>query len=512
MTTTVDDGPRIDLDGDFSLSLWIDVPEHRAGAAGGLAARFDPETRTGFSLSAISSAGGYNGPGDELRISFGLDAGTEPRWVDCGRPSATANHVTSLTVFEGRLHTGSTDGRTEADFAHVFRHAGGTDWEDLGQVSPNGDHGVGPLVVHRDALYAATCNYDWTRVTYLSHPPCRVFRYEAPGAWVDCGQPGTSKRLFAMASFAGDLYVVGDDFTVHVYRGEQRWELAERLPTFAHPMSVHGGQLVIGTWENPPTVLRFDGGAWHDLGNPLAEVRGATQVHSLTTFAGAIHVGTWPLGKVSAYDERQSRWLDLGRMGDSTEVNALTAYNGMLYAGALPRAEVFRYDPGSAWTSLRRFHSPPGWEPVSVEDMERPPDGDLRMRDWARVTSLTEHDGQLFGSVTSCTSSVIDAPADVRGSVHAMRTGIVATTASSLRPGRHHVVAIREGDRASVLVDGRVAASAHGELPRSLRTSAPMEVGSGPSGPYAAGVSDFAAFDRALTASEVARLGEGPVG
>ena len=243
-----------------------------------------------------------------------------------------------------------------------------------------------------------------------------------------------------------------------------------------------------------------------------SEVRGATQVHSLTTFAGAIHVGTWPLGKVSAYDERQSRWLDLGRMGDSTEVNALTAYNGMLYAGALPRAEVFRYDPGSVWTSLRRFHSPPGWEPVSVEDMERPPDGDLRMRDWARVTSLTEHDGQLFGSVTSCTSSVIDAPADVRGSVHAMRTGIVATTASSLRPGRHHVVAIREGDRASVIVDGRVAASAHGQLPRSLRTSAPMEVGSGPSGPYAAGVSDFAAFDRALTASEVAHLGKGSGG
>ena len=45
-----------------------------------------------------------------------------------------------------------------------------------------------------------------------------------------------------------------------------------------------------------------------------------------------------------------------------------------------PRAEVFRLDPGGTWTSLRRFHSPPGWEPVPVADMERPPDGDLRMR------------------------------------------------------------------------------------------------------------------------------------
>jgi hypothetical protein len=274
-------------------------------------------------------------------------------------------------------------------------------------------------------------------------------------------------------------------------------------------MSVHAGQLVIGTWENPPTVLCFDGEAWRDLGNPLLEVRGATQVHSLSTFAGAIHVGSWPLGKVSAYDERTARWLDLGRMGDSTEVNALAAYNGMLYAGALPRAEVFRFDGIGAWTSLRRFHSPPGWEPVSVEDMERPPDGDLRMREWARVTSLTEHDGQLFGSVTSCTSSVIDAPADVRGSVHAMRTGVVATSTESLRPGRHHVVAIREGDRATIVVDGQVAASAVGPLPRSLRNDAALEVGGGPSGPYAAGIDGFEAFGRALTSAEIARLGEG---
>jgi hypothetical protein len=315
-----------------------------------------------------------------------------------------------------------------------------------------------------------------------------------------------------MASYDGELYVVGDDFGVYAHRGDQRWELAERLPTFAHPMSVHGGRLVIGTWENPPTVLRFDGSTWSDLGNPLAEVRGCTQVHSLNTYAGTIHVGTWPLGKVAAYDESGSRWVDLGRMGDSTEVNALTAYNGALYAGALPRAEVFRFEPNGGWTSLRRFHAPPGWEPVSVEDMERPPDGDRLMRDWARVTSLTEHDGLLFGSVTSCTSSVIDAPADVRGTVHALRTGVVATTATSLTPGAHHIVAIREGDRASILVDGRVAASARGPLPRSIRTDAPLQVGTGPVGPYRSGVRGFAAFDRALTASEVAGLAELPVG
>ena len=73
------------LDRDFTLSLWLEVPADRAGAAGGLVSKFDPTARTGINLSAVASAGGYNGPGDELRISFGIDAGTQPSWFDRGR-------------------------------------------------------------------------------------------------------------------------------------------------------------------------------------------------------------------------------------------------------------------------------------------------------------------------------------------------------------------------------------------------------------------------------------------
>ena len=51
----------------------------------------------------------------------------------------------------------------------------------------------------------ATWTYDWTRVTYHALAPCRVYRFDSPGQWVDCGQPGNSKRIFAMASYDGDL-------------------------------------------------------------------------------------------------------------------------------------------------------------------------------------------------------------------------------------------------------------------------------------------------------------------
>ena len=79
------------LDGDFTIALWLHVPEDRAGVTGDLASSYDPARRKGFTLSAVSSAGGYNGPGDELRISFGLDDGSTPTWEHCGRPSPTSN-------------------------------------------------------------------------------------------------------------------------------------------------------------------------------------------------------------------------------------------------------------------------------------------------------------------------------------------------------------------------------------------------------------------------------------
>ena len=271
------------LEGDFTLSLRVEVPADRAGAAGGLAAKFDPASRTGFSLSAISSAGGYNGPGDELRLSFGIDAGTEPRWFDRGRPSPTSNYVSnSLTVFDGALHAATSDAPAAADRGHVYRHLGGTEWQDLGQVGREGAHGVGPLIVHRGALFAATWNYDWTRVHDEDLAPCHVYRYEAPGRWQDCGQPGDARRIFSLASYRGDLLAMGDDSTVHAHRGEGRWELVQRFDTFAHPATVHDGRLVLGMLQ-PATVHAFDGSDWDDLGNPLGDPARCDEIHTLAT-------------------------------------------------------------------------------------------------------------------------------------------------------------------------------------------------------------------------------------
>jgi hypothetical protein len=391
----------------------------------------------------------------------------------------------------------------------VYRHLGDREWEDLGKVGTDGASGVGPLVVHRGQLYAATWNYDWTRVRVQELGACHVYRYERPGRWEDCGQPGESNRLFGLASWRGELLVVGDDSTIHAYRGGRTWEKIGQFETFAHPIGMHDGELVLGMLQ-PASVRTFTGSAWRDLGNPLGDPARCDEVHSIVTYRRQLLVGTWPLGRVARWDPDRAAWSQMGRLGNSTEVMAFNVYNGKLYAGAIPHAEIFRYERDGSWTSLRRLFDPPGWRPVLVANMGRPPDGDRRMREWSRVTSLTQHAGLLYASIGSCTSAAIDAPADVRGSVHALGVGIVATTPDSLEPGWHHVAARAWETRVSVHIDGREVATASGQLPGPATTSARLRIGEDETGLYGGRLAGFRIHHRPLDEREIAGLAVTP--
>jgi len=253
-------------------------------------------------------------------------------------------------------------------------------------------------------------------------------------------------------------------------------------------------------------VRRFSGSDWQDLGNPLGDPVRCDEVHSIVTYLGQLLVGTWPLGRVAHWDPDRGGWRQMGRLGDSTEVMDFNVYNGKLYAGTIPRAEIFRYERDGAWTSLRRLFDPPDWRPVLVANMRRRPDGDRRMREWSRVTSLTEHAGVLYASIGSCTSAAIDAPPDVRGSVHALGVGIVATTPTSLEPGWHHLAARSRGNRVSIHVDGRQAATATGQLSRPATTSVPLRIGEDETGPYRGRLIGFRIDQRPLDDREIAAL------
>ena len=83
------------------------------------------------------------------------------------RLSANANYFSSLQAQQRsqvNLYAATTDGATVEDWCHVYRYAGPGRWEECGRVGRLRTRGVGPLIVHRQHLYAATWSYDWTRV------------------------------------------------------------------------------------------------------------------------------------------------------------------------------------------------------------------------------------------------------------------------------------------------------------------------------------------------------------
>lgn len=159
--------------------------------------------------------------------------------------------------------------------------------------------------------------------------------------WTDCGQPGES--LFVMA------------------------------------LAVHEGQLYAGTAESAADatghVFRYSGnGSWQDLGSP----DGANAVMTLAPFQGALYAGTGRLklqgsalpdsanrregGKVFRLDG--DRWVDCGKMGGERgsyaeyshdTVHALEVFQGRLYGVPLYTQGLFRYEGGEEWTDCGSY-------------------------------------------------------------------------------------------------------------------------------------------------------------
>jgi hypothetical protein len=434
-------------------------------------------------------------------------------WQDCGRPNPTSNYVgNSLTVFNGKLYAGTVDGQGEENWCHVYRYEGEQAWTDCGRVGQGKTTGVVPLIVHDGDLYAATTTYDWTRVQSGDYEPGRVYRYAGGTEWEDCGQPSDDRTLNSLASFNGKLYAGGGPETwgVFVREGDNKWQPAKIFSKegpqrcFPHAMCRHNGKLFVGF----PGVHAFDGNQWSYVGDPAPMGENQMlQTHSLEIYQGKLCAGTWPEAKVAVYQGGES-WEDIGRVGeDGTEVNALAVYNGKLYGGSIPRAEVCRFDASQTWTSVKRFYSPEGWQPGIPGTASRE-----EVKEWSRVTSLTVYNGRLFASTGSCTSSVLDAPGDVRGKVFGMEAGKVASYDSDMGPGWKHLVAIRDDGQLKLYLDGTLVgeSSKFASAGYDLSTDKPLRIGFGQTDYFAGRMSDVRLYNQALTDADIRRLSTPP--
>jgi Concanavalin A-like lectin/glucanases superfamily len=494
--------------GDFAICAWVYEPKELDDIVGDVIDMYDPAARRGITLTINSSAGGYQSQGTDRHVHFGIDNARMTDWQDCGHPNPASNYVyNSLTVYKGKLYAGTSGGKEEKDWRHVYCYEGGNTWTDCGQVGSGRVEGVGPLIVHNGDLYAVTTTIDWTRVQTGKYDPARVYRYVGGKQWEDCGRPSVNPTLNCIASYKGKLYVGGgsQSFGVFEYEGGTDWQPSKvfsnrDLPTgcFPHSMCRHNGKLFVAY----PGAHSFDGKTWTFAGLP-SDLDWFLQTHSMTIFQGKLCAGTWPESKVSSYEGGEN-WQVLGRVGvEGTEVNSLAVYNGKLYGGALPFAEACRYDGKFEWTSLRRFYSPASFHPGPPGKMSRED-----VKEASRLTSLAVYNGRLFGSIGSSTSSILDAPADVRGKVFSMEAGKVASYDDDLGPGWKHLVAMREGGQLKLFIDGKLVSTSASFDPADydVSTNQPLRIGFGQTEYFAGKMADVRLYKTALTQTQIQKL------
>jgi hypothetical protein len=498
--------------GDFTFSAWVHTEKQLDDVVGDVFELYDPAARRGITLAINSSSGSFQSQGTDRHVYFGIDNDQMGDWEDCGRPSDASNYVSeSMCVYKGKLYAATTGGKDEKDWRHVYRYDGGQKWEDCGQVGDGSAQGVGPLIVHDNDLYATTWTVDWTRVREGGYSPGRVYRYLGGQQWEDCGQPSDNRTLNCIASYGGKLYVGGgwDTWGVFTQDGNGGWrpsvEFSKEGPRrcFPHSMAVFNGRLFTGY----PVAYAFDGKQWEFVGQPFDYDVNKLQLYCLTPHQGKLCAGAWPVAFVAKY-EGGEKWTQIGQVGeDGTEVNGLIVYNGKLYGGSLPRAEVCRYEGDKTWSSLKRFYSPKGWKPGIPYNCTRD-----EVNEWVRLTALTIHDGKLFASTGSCTSSVVDAPVDIRGKVFCMEAGRCVSYDDDMGPGWKRLTAMREGGRLKLFVGGKLVATSRAFEPADydLTTDQPLRIGFGQLDYFAGRMADVRLYNRALKDAEINDLASQP--
>lgn len=465
--------------GDLSLAVWVHTDERLEDAIGDLISKFDPVARRGLNWCIKNTPGTSGSQSNYRNIHFGIDAGTEPKWTDCGRPGKSM-HTMALAVHEGELFAGTAEHSVD-ESGHVYRYTGEQGWRDCG--SPDRCNGVSSLATYEGKLYAGTCHYLFSGTLYPEslnvNPGGKVFRYDGDHRWTDCGKLAETDAIGGLVVYKGKLY--GSSMYRPAgffrYEGDQNW-IDCSPPSDGRRVNsptVFNGNLYAGTYDGC-AIYRYDGNVW--TGPVVLEPRG--QVYSLEVHAGEIYAGTWPSGKVYRSADGE-KWVDSGQLGKEIEVMGLAVHNGKLYGGTLPLAQVYRYDGDGNWTNTGRL------------DFTE----NVRMR---RAWSMAVSQGKLFcGTLPS-------------GHVHCLEAGASVTFDRVLESGWRHLAAIRQADRLILYVDGQLVATSlrSGSSSLDLTNDQPLKIGFGGHDYFNGCLSDLRIYRRALTAAEIFKLAKVP--
>lgn len=461
---------------DFSIAAWVHTSAELDDALGDLVGCYDATGRRGFTFGLLHNAGVASNQSNARNVHFGIDAGSEPHWTDCGRPGE-AVLAFAFAVHEGQLYAGTCEAGQEQS-GHVYRYDGDDRWIDCG--SPDPANSITSLVVYEGRLYAGASKYrlGGSALAESENPHLggKVYRYEADGSWSACGELPGREAIGGMVVYRGKLYASSlyRPAGFFRYEADQSWT---ELPTpgglRVEALAMRDGQIFASSYDGAH-VYRFDGRDWTDCGQ-LGPVEN-TQTYCFAAYGGQLYAGTWRTGRVFRYAGDHD-WRDVGRLGEELEVMGMAAFNGKLYAGSLPLAEVYRFDGEGAWTNVGR--------------LDRTPDVMYR-----RVWTMAEYRGRLFCSTLPS------------GHVHALEAGKSVSYDHELPAGWTHLAAVKAGDRLRLYVGGVLVAESTPFDPAAydLTTDQPWRIGFGPHDYFNGRLADVRVYGRALEAEELRSL------
>jgi hypothetical protein len=463
--------------GDFTIATWVRIPDEteQDDAFGDILSQFDPATRRGFNFRISHNAGVTTSQANTRTVHFGMDNGQlEPQWTDHGQPG-NAVLVFALATHDGELYAATCEPGKEQT-GHVYRF-GGTNWIDCGSPAPC--NSVSALAEFGGQLYAGVAKY---RLAGSALPESqntnfggKVFRYTGGQSWEDCGQLPNTEAIGGLVVYRGRLYASSFYRPAGFFRyeGGQRWTSLPTPGKRVLAMCVYDGQLFASSYDEAH-VFRYDGSGWTDCGH--VGPPGNNQTYSFAIYEGRLCVGTWNSGRVFRY-RGDNNWEDMGRLGEELEVMGMMVHNGKLYAGSLPLAEVYRFDGPQSWTKIGRLDHTPNMT-------------------FRRAWTMCEFRGRLFcGTLPT-------------GRVFSIEAGRNVTCDRALKPGWHHLAAIRQGDQLALCLDGqRVATSAKfNPAQYDLSLDQPLKIGFGQNDYFRGSLRDLRIYGYALTDRGIAKL------
>lgn len=485
--------PKLGAD-DFTLAMWVRCDEGTASTTGDLISHYDPNTHRGFHLTLKTSTGVTSNQPNYRHLQFGIDDGCEGTWRDCGRPGDSILAF-ALAVHAGELYAGTCE-PGKNDQGGVYRYAGDRAWVDCG--TPDKSNSVTSLAVYRGELYAGTGKYRVSGSSLAESENVNlggeVFRYMGGQHWLSVGKLPNTEAIGGMMVFRDRLYCTSLYKPAGFFRFEPEettWtalpvpqvldaQTQERIDQRVVSLHAFDNHIFAGSYDGG-RVYRFDGSTWQDFGL----VADNTQTYSFANYNNALHVGTWPSGKVYRLEDI-NRWIDAGRLGEELEVMGMLVHNGRLFAGTLPLAKVYART-ADAWKELTQLDHTP----------------DVKYR---RAWTMAEHDGQLFCSTLPS------------GHVHACSQGTQVAWGHAFPSGWHHVAASRAQGLLKLTVDGRPitqtavrpkSLSEEGK-PYDLTNANDLLIGSGVNGSLGGQLADVRVYQRALSAEEILSLARKP--